>query len=153
MNRAHIRSLSVLLALLGAIPAAGADDLKLLGCWRSQNSDQYYSGGKIIHLNSDCVSEFSAKQIRSECQIASGRVQNLSTYEITAPGRYAATPSNGSAAVKEPPQPRVVEYMIDGEWLTLTLSPQKRANAQPPVPDKIVSLAVRVKPQSGRDAC
>jgi len=100
MNRALIGSLSVSLALLGSIPLAEADDLNLLGCWRSQNADQYGSDGKIRHLNSDCVSEFSSKQIRSECQNANGRVQNLSTYEITAPGRYVATLSNGGAARK-----------------------------------------------------
>jgi hypothetical protein len=139
-------------SLLGA-PLADADDLNLVGCWRSQNVDQYFPEGKIIHLNSDCVSEFSAKQIRSECQNASGRVQNLSTYETKAPGRYVATLSSGSAGANEPPQPRVIEYAIDGEWLTLTFSPQQRANAQPPAPDKVVSLAVRVNAQSSKDMC
>jgi hypothetical protein len=153
MNRALIRSLSVSLALLGAIPLADANDLNLLGCWRSQNADQYYSDGKVIHLNSDCVSEISFKKIRTECQNASGRVNNLSTYEITAPGRYVATLSEGSSAAKEPPQPRVVEYVVDGEWLTLTSFPQKRANAQPPAPDKVVGLAVRVNAPFGKDVC
>jgi len=134
MNRAIIRSLSVSLALLGAIPLADADDLNLLGCWRSQNVDQYGSDGKIIHLNSDCVSEFSSKQIRSECQNASGRVQNLSVYEITAPGRYVATPSDGSTAAKEPPQPRVVEYVVDAEWLTLTFFSSKARQCPAPRP-------------------
>jgi hypothetical protein len=135
------------------MPPADADDLKLLGCWRSQNSDQYRSDGKVIHLNSDCVSEFSAKQIRSECQTANGRVQNLSTYEMTAPGRYVATPVNTSAAGNASPQPRTIEYVIDGDWLTLTFFPEKRANAQPPAPDKVVSLAVRVDKQSGKEVC
>jgi hypothetical protein len=151
MKRALIRSLSVSLTLLGAIPLAHADDPNLVGCWRSQNSDQYYSDGRIIHLNGDCVSEISAKQIWTECQNANGRVQNLSTYEITAPGRYVATLVNTSAAVKEPPQPRTIEYVIDGEWLTLTFFPEKRANA--PAPDKVVSLAVRVTPQSDKKTC
>src|SRR5262249_29376464 len=140
MNRALIRSLSVALALLGAIPVADANDLNLLGCWRSQNADQYYSDGKVIHLNSDCVSEFSLKQISTECKNASGRVNNFYTYEITARGRYVATLSEGSEAAKEPPQPRPVEYVADGEWLVVTTFPPKRANAQPPLPDKVVSL-------------
>ena len=42
--------------------------------------------------------------------------------------------------------------MVDGEWLTLTFFPEKRAKTQPPAPDKVVSLAVRVK-QSGKDMC
>jgi hypothetical protein len=159
MKRALIRSLSVSLvlsvslALSAAIYLAHADDLNLMGCWRSQNSDQYYSDGRIIHLNGDCVSEVSAKQIRSECQNATGRVQNFSTYEITAPGRYVATFSSDSAAASQPPQQRVIDYVIDGEWLTLTVLPEKRANAQPSTPDKIVSLAVRVNTQSGKVVC
>jgi len=153
MNRALIRSLSVLLAPLGAIPLADANDLNLLSCWRSQNMDQYYSDGKVIHLNSDCISEVSLKQIRTECQNASGSVSNLYTYEITAPGRYVTTLSEGSAAAKEPPQPRPGEYVVDGEWLMLTTFPPKRANAQPPLPDKVVNLAVRVNAPSGKDMC
>jgi hypothetical protein len=153
MNRALLRSLSVSLALLGAIPPAGANDPNLLGCWRFQNTDQYYSGGKVIHLNSDCVSEFSLKQIRTECQNTSGRVTNLSAYEITAPGRYVATLSEGSSAAKEPAKPRAVEYQVDGEWLTLISFPQNRANAQPPAPEKVVGLAVRVNAPSGREVC
>jgi hypothetical protein len=153
MNRALIRSLSVSLALLSPIPLAEANDLNLLGCWRSQNMDQYLSDGKIIHTNNDCVAEFSAREIRSECQNASGRVNILSTYEITAPGRYVATLSQGSAAAREPPQPRVFEYVVDGEWLTLTSFPQIRANAQSPAIDKFVGLAVRVNTPSGKDTC
>jgi hypothetical protein len=153
MNQALLRSLSVSLALLGVMPPADADDLKLLGCWRSQNSDQYRSDGKVIHLNGDCVSEFSAKQIRGECQTANGRVQNLSTYEMTAPGRYVATLVSTSAAANAPQQPRTIEYVIDGDWLTLTFFPEKSANAQPPAPDKVVSLAVRVDGQSGKEVC
>jgi hypothetical protein len=153
MNRALIRSLSVSLALLGAIPLADANDLNLLCCWRSQNADQYYSNGKVIHLNSDCVSEVSLQHIRTECQNASGRMQNLKTYQITAPGRYAATLSNGSAAAEEPSQPREVEYVVDSEWLMVTSFPQKRVNAQPPAPEKIVTLAVRVDTLSGKDTC
>jgi hypothetical protein len=153
MNRALIRLLSVSLALLGAIPLAHADDLDRLGCWRLQNVDQYHPGGKIIRINSDCVSEISAKQIRSECQRANGHVQNLSTYEITAPGRYVATPSDGGAAAKEPQQPRVVEYVVDGQWMTVTFLPQKPANAPIPPPDKVVTLSVRVNTLSGKDVC
>jgi hypothetical protein len=152
MNRVLIRSLSASLALF-AMPLAHADDPNLLGCWRSQNSDQYYSDGRIIHLNGNCVSEFSAKQIRSECHNANGRVQNLLTYEIAAPGRYLIKRANAGAAPNLPPQPRPVEYVVDGEWVTLTTFPEKRANAPLPVPDKIVSLAVRVKPQSGKETC
>ncbi len=153
MNRALIRSVSVSLALLSPIPLAEANDLNLLGCWRSQNMDQYLSDEKIIHTNNDCVAEFSLREIRSECQNASGRVNILSTYEITAPGRYVATLSQGSAAAREPPQPRVFEYVVDGEWLTLTSFPQIRANAQSPAIDKFVGLAVRVNTPSGKDTC
>jgi hypothetical protein len=153
MNRALIRSLSVSLALSSAIPLADANDLNLLGCWRSQNADQYYSDGKIIHLNSDCVSEVSLREIRTECQTSSDRANYLYTYEITAPGRYVVTLSEGSAAAKEPPQPRAVEYVVDGEWMIVTAFPPKRANAQPPLPDKVVSLAVRVNAPSGKDMC
>jgi hypothetical protein len=149
MNRDLVRSLAVSLALLGAMPLANANDLKLIGCWRLQNVDQYYPDGKARHLNSDCVSEFSSKQFRTECQNASGRMNNLYTYEITAPGRYIAALS----AAKESPQPRTVEYAVDGEWLTLTSFPQKRTDAQPPAPDRIVSLAVKVDSPSGEDAC
>jgi hypothetical protein len=80
-------------------------------------------------------------------------VQNLYTYEITTPGRYVVTLSEGSAAAKEPPQPQAVEYVVDGEWRIVTASPPKRANAQPPLPDKVVSLAVRVNAPSGKDMC
>ena len=153
MNHALIRLLPVSLALFGAIPLAYASDPDLLGCWRSQNSDQYGSDGRTIHLNGDCVSEFSLKQIRTECQNSNGRVNNISTYEVTAPGRYVATISEGISAAKEPPQPRAIEYVVDGEWLTLTSIPQKRINAQPPVPDKVVGLAVRVNTSSGKDVC
>jgi hypothetical protein len=153
MDRSLVRSLCISLALLGAVPVADADDLNILGCWRSQNADQYYPDGKVIHLNSDCISEVSLEQIRTECQNASGRVNNSYTYEVTAPGRYVATLSEGSSAAKERPSSREVEYVVDGEWLTLTSFPQKRANAQPPAPDKVVSLAVRVNAPSGKDAC
>jgi hypothetical protein len=153
MNRTFIRSLSVSLALVGAIPLADANDLNLLGCWRSQNADQYYSDGKVIHLNSDCVSEFSLKQFRTECQNASGPVSNFYTYEITAPGRYVATLSEGSEATKEPLQSRVAEYVVDGDWLMVTSFPQKPANARLPLPDKVVGLAVRVNAPSGKDMC
>jgi hypothetical protein len=153
MSRALIRSLSVSLALLGAIPLAGANDLGLLGCWRLQNVDQYHPGGKIIRMNSDCVSEISAKQIRSECERANGRPQNLSTYEITAPGRYVATPSDGGTAANEPPQQRAVEYAVDGEWLTVTFFPQKPPNAPIPPPDKVVTLSARVNALPGKDLC
>lgn len=153
MNRSLIRSLSILLTLLCVVPLANANDPNILGCWRSQNADQYYSDGKVIHLNGDCVSEISLKQIRTECQSASGRVNNSYTYEVTAPGRYVATPSEASSAAKEPPPSRAVEYVVDGDWLTLTSFPQKRANAQPPSPDKVVSLTVRVNAPSGEDVC
>ena len=144
------RALNVSLALLGATPLANANDLNLLGCWRSQNADQYYSDGKVRHLNSDCVSEISSKQIRTECQYASGRVNILSTYEITAPGRFVSTRSEGSPGAKA--QSRV-EYSVDSEWLTLTGFPQKRGDAQLQAPDKVVSLAVRVNAPSGKDVC
>src|SRR5262245_19238478 len=98
MNRALIRSLSVSLAVFSAISLADANDPNLVGCWRSQNMDQYYSDGRIIHLNSDCVSEISLREIRSECQSSNGSVNNSYAYEVTAPGRYVITVPGGSSA-------------------------------------------------------
>ena len=43
------------------------------------------------------------KQIRTECENASGHVNNSYTYEVTAPGRYVAILSDGSSAAREPP--------------------------------------------------
>jgi hypothetical protein len=153
MNRAFTSSLTLSLALICA-SLAHADDPGLLGCWRAQNMDQYGSDKKIRHLNSNCVFEIDSKRIRSECQLPSGRVNSVSTYRIAVPGRYVATIVEGNfPAAKEPPQPREIEYAIDGEWMTTTFTPPKGATGQPPAPDKVVGLAVRVDTSSGRDVC
>src|SRR5262249_26331820 len=149
MNRALIRSLSVSLALFNALAVEAANHINLLGCWRSQNMNQYYSDGRIIRLNRDCVSEISLKEIRSECQSSNGSVNNSYAYEITAPGRYVITVSGGNSAAKQPPQQRPAEYVVDGEGLMVTTFPPKQANAHPPIPDRIVGLAVRVNAASG----
>jgi len=81
-------------------------------------------------------------------------MNSVSTYRITAPGRYVATIEEGNfPAAKGPPQPREIEYAIDGDWMTTTFTPPKAAEGQPPAPDKVVGLAVRVDTASGKDAC
>lgn len=97
------------------------------------------------HTNRDCVIEFDTKRIRSEC-LTPGHVTSVMTYEVTGPGRYRAAMEG-----KEPLEWREIEYVIDEQWLTITSVPQQRAGMT--VPEKIVSLNVRVDLASGQDTC
>jgi hypothetical protein len=140
MNRTPTAALIGSFALLCLLPLAQALGSELRGCWRTQGIDQYESG-KVRHTNRDCVTEFDAKRIRSEC-LNPGSFTSVLTYELTGPGKYRAIVEGN-----EKSEWREFEYEIDDRWLIVTSVPQKRAGV--PVPDKIVSLSVRVDPSSG----
>ena len=139
------------LALLFAVPLVQAGDPQLVGCWRSQHTEQHMPGKKVLHMNSDCVFDIGEKQGRSECEFKTGRSTTTFDYEVVAPGRYVIKNFRRDQGKVEP-VPREVEYRVDGDWLILTSRPEKKGDAPQKVPDKVVGLAVKVRPvASGLD--
>jgi hypothetical protein len=151
ISNSALKKQSLLLALTGAVSLAYAGDPQLMGCWRSQHSEQHMPDQKVRHLNSDCVFEIGEKQGRSECEFKTGRTSTTFDYEVVAPGRYVIT-NNKRDAGKPDPTPREVEYRIDGDWMILTSRPDKRAGSPQSVPNKVVGLVMKVVATPGADS-
>jgi hypothetical protein len=126
--------------------AYGADTDLLLGCWRTQHIEQIMSDQKVVRLNSDCVSDFSETQYRTECKFQNTHYSSTYTYHITSPGKMLITMVSSSARQSLPAAPREINYTIDGDWLTITSTPPHIGNTTESVIEKINSLFVRVMP-------
>lgn len=126
--------------------AYGADTDLLLGCWRMQHIEQLMSDQKIIHLNSDCVSDFSETQYRTECKFQNTHYSSTYTYRITSPGKMLITMISSSARQSLPAAPREIGYSIDGDSLTITATPPHIGNTTESVIEKINSVFSRVTP-------
>ncbi|MGZ3253410.1 MAG: hypothetical protein ACXU7D_03810 [Burkholderiaceae bacterium] len=130
---------------------AQANDSNLLGCWRTQHIEQIMSDQKVVHLNSDCISEFTETQYRTECKFQKSHYSSTYTYRVASPGEMLVTMISSSAKQSAPAEPREIGYMIDEDWLTITANPPHMANTTERVIEKINSLYVRVTPASKTD--
>ena len=139
--------------LLAALSSAQAQDPALLGCWRLQHQIEHLADGRTVHGNGDCVLDFGPGEVRSRCTDQDGSLYNsVSSYRLTAPGRYELTPRDDSPA-RGPAQARLVDYEVDEDWLMLRPPPQARPDAAADPAPRLESLSMRVRPDAAEAGC
>lgn len=128
--------------LFGYSSVFANQDTALEGCWRSQHVEITRSDQRVVHMNGDCVIQYTATQARSVCETSAGRKEFLSAYEINEPGQLRVTvldETTGQPKVA----PTTLRYRMEDEWLLLDRNQfPLPADSKPPI--RLRSVSIRV---------
>ncbi|WP_146097265.1 hypothetical protein [Rhodoferax sp. TS-BS-61-7] len=141
---ACVSKCALLVLLFGYSSVFANQDATLEGCWRSQHVEITRSDERVVHMNGDCVIQYTATQARSVCETNAGRKEFLSAYEINEPGQLRVTVLD-QATGQPKVAPTTLRYRIEDEWLLLDrqqFPPPASADSKPPM--RLRSVSIRV---------
>nr|WP_315473997.1 hypothetical protein [uncultured Rhodoferax sp.] len=139
---ACISKCALLVLLFGYSSVFANQDANLEGCWRSQHVEITRSDQRVVHMNGDCVIQYTATQARSVCETSAGRKELLSAYEINEPGQLRVTVLD-QATGQPKVAPTTLRYRIEDEWLLLDRN-QFPLSADSKSPIRLRSVSIRI---------
>ena len=134
----------MLLLVCGYSSVFANQDARLEGCWRSQQVEITRNDKRVVQMNADCVTRYTATRGHGVCETSAGRTEFLSAYEITEPGQLRVTVLDQATG-----QPRIaptsLRYRIEDQWLLINrdeFPPSGLADTKPPV--RLRSVSIRI---------